>query len=76
MFAGSLRPDIDLRNMSLPFKGMQNYTPATEIDASINSHPPMAWKIFIVEIPRPDYTGLLIYIIQILLFTHNHVCRT
>ncbi|XP_050299416.1 protein suppressor of sable isoform X3 [Anthonomus grandis grandis] len=52
------RPDIDLRNMSLPFKGMQNYTPATEIDASINSHPPMVWKVNEVEIPRPDYTGL------------------
>lgn len=37
---------------------MQNYTPATEIDASVNSHPPMSWKVFIVEIPRPDYTGL------------------
>lgn len=43
--------------MSLTFKGMQNYTPATEIDASINSHPAMTWKVFIVEIPRPDYTG-------------------
>ncbi|XP_066144559.1 protein suppressor of sable isoform X1 [Euwallacea fornicatus] len=54
----NLRPDIDLRNMSLPFKGMQNYTPATEIDASVNSHPPMTWRVFTVEIPRPDYTGL------------------
>ncbi|XP_019766798.1 protein suppressor of sable isoform X3 [Dendroctonus ponderosae] len=54
----SSRPDIDLRNMSLTFKGMQNYTPATEIDASINSHPAMVWKVFVVEIPRPDYTGL------------------
>ncbi|CAH1134797.1 unnamed protein product [Ceutorhynchus assimilis] len=50
--------DTDLRNMPLPFKGMQNYTPATEIDGSINSHPPMVWKLVIVEVPRPDYSGL------------------
>lgn len=35
--------DIDLR---LPFKPvMANYIPATEIDASITSHPPMAYKV-------------------------------
>ncbi|KAJ8963553.1 hypothetical protein NQ314_005558 [Rhamnusium bicolor] len=32
--------------------------PATEIDASMNSHLPMVWKVSIVEIPHPDYTGL------------------
>ncbi|XP_023012917.2 suppressor of sable isoform X2 [Leptinotarsa decemlineata] len=53
-----MRSDVDLRNLQLPFKGMQNYTPASEIDASINSHPPMAWKVTLVEIPRPDYNGL------------------
>jgi hypothetical protein len=52
------RPDVDLRNLHLPFKGMLNYTPAKEIDASVNSHPPMTWKVEIVDIPRPDYTGL------------------
>ncbi|XP_044261091.1 protein suppressor of sable [Tribolium madens] len=52
------RPDVDLRNLHLPFKGMLNYTPAKEIDASVNSHPPMIWKVEIVDIPRPDYTGL------------------
>ncbi|XP_060532651.1 protein suppressor of sable isoform X2 [Cylas formicarius] len=57
-FKSALRPDIDLRNLALPFKGMENYTPATEIDASINSHLPIQWKLAIVEIPRPDYTGL------------------
>ncbi|XP_030754441.1 protein suppressor of sable isoform X2 [Sitophilus oryzae] len=57
-FKASLRPDIDLRNLALPFKGMQNYTPATEVDASINSHLPMIWKVHVVDIPRPDYTGL------------------
>lgn len=52
------RPDVDLRSLHLPFKGMQNYTPAKEIDASVNSHPPIVWKVKIVDIPRPDYTGL------------------
>ncbi|CAH0549008.1 unnamed protein product [Brassicogethes aeneus] len=52
------RSDVDLRNMPLPFKAMENYTPATEIDASVNSHPVIIWKVGIVEIPRPDYTGL------------------
>lgn len=52
------RPDIDLRQLNLPFKAMQNYTPASEIDASINSHGPISWKVHLVEIPRPDYTGL------------------
>lgn len=52
------RPDIDLRQLSIPFKGIQNYTPASEIDASYNSHPPITWKVHIVDIPRPDYSGL------------------
>lgn len=50
--------DIDLRQLGLPFKPMQNYTPATEIDASINTHEPITWKIHPVEIPSPDYSGL------------------
>lgn len=57
-FRSSMRSDVDLRNLQLPFKGMQNYTPATEIDATINSHLPIPWKVVVVEIPRPDYTGL------------------
>lgn len=40
------RPDVDLRNLHLPFKGMLNYTPAKEIDASVNSHPPMVSVFF------------------------------
>ncbi|KAK5638502.1 hypothetical protein RI129_012797 [Pyrocoelia pectoralis] len=54
----SSRPDIDLRQLTLPFKAMQNYTPASEIDASINSHTPIVWRVHLVDIPRPDYTGL------------------
>ncbi|KAF5288696.1 hypothetical protein FQR65_LT11961 [Abscondita terminalis] len=52
------RPDIDLRQLGLPFKAMQNYTPASEIDASLNSHVPITWRVHLVDIPRPDYTGL------------------
>ena len=37
---------------------MQNYTPATEIDASLSSHLPITWQVQIIDIPRPDYTGL------------------
>lgn len=47
-----------MRQLALPFKAIQNYTPATEIDASVNSHPPISWVVYIVEIPKPDYTGL------------------
>ncbi|CAH1184639.1 unnamed protein product [Phyllotreta striolata] len=54
----NFKPDVDLRSLQLPFKGMQNYTPASEIDASVSSHPPIHWKLEIVDIPRPDYTGL------------------
>ncbi|GJQ80659.1 putative metal ion binding protein [Trypoxylus dichotomus] len=56
--SASGRPDVDLRQLSLPFKAMQNYTPATEIDASYNSHPPINWVVHIIDIPKPDYTGL------------------
>lgn len=49
---------MDLRQLGLPFKGMQNYTPASEIDASIASHSPLNYKVHVCDIPRPDYTGL------------------
>lgn len=52
------RQDVDLRQLGLPFKAIQNYTPASEIDASIGSHTPMPYKVHVVDIPRPDYTGL------------------
>ncbi|GAB0091167.1 hypothetical protein DMENIID0001_059790 [Sergentomyia squamirostris] len=52
---GSSR-DIDLR---LPFKPlMTNYVPATEIDASLASHPPMVYKVVEIDIPPPDYREL------------------
>ncbi|XP_055676798.1 protein suppressor of sable isoform X2 [Lutzomyia longipalpis] len=45
--------DVDLR---LPFKPlMTNYVPATEIDASLASHPPFPYKVVECDIPPPDY---------------------
>ncbi|XP_047029848.1 protein suppressor of sable isoform X2 [Helicoverpa zea] len=49
--------DIDFR-LGLPFKPLPNYTPASEINASINSHPPMTYKVVLIDIPRPDYTDI------------------
>ncbi|XP_015434838.1 PREDICTED: uncharacterized protein LOC107190538 [Dufourea novaeangliae] len=55
----STKSDVDLRQMlSLPFKPAPSHVPCTEIDASISSHPPMMYKVYVVDIPRPDYTGL------------------
>ncbi|XP_017753904.1 PREDICTED: uncharacterized protein LOC108546365 isoform X2 [Eufriesea mexicana] len=55
----STKSDVDLRQMlSLPFKPAPSHVPCTEIDASISSHPPMTYKVYVVDIPRPDYTGL------------------
>lgn len=48
--------DIDLR---LPFKPiMTNYIPATEIDASITSHSPIVYKVYEVDIPKPNYKDI------------------
>lgn len=49
--------DIDFR-LGLPFKAIPNYTPASEINASINSHPPITYKVVQIYIPRPDYTDI------------------
>ncbi|KAJ0176605.1 hypothetical protein K1T71_007784 [Dendrolimus kikuchii] len=49
--------DIDFR-LGLPFKPIPNYTPASEIDGSINSHPPISYKLVPIHIPRPDYTDI------------------
>jgi hypothetical protein len=51
--------DVDLRGMlGLPFKPVPMHTPATEIDASLTSHPPIPYKVVPITIPRPDYSGL------------------
>ncbi|KPI94381.1 hypothetical protein RR46_04449 [Papilio xuthus] len=49
--------DIDFR-LGLPFKAIPNYTPASEINGSINSHPPITYKLVPIDIPRPDYTDI------------------
>ncbi|CAG5046069.1 unnamed protein product [Parnassius apollo] len=49
--------DIDFR-LGLPFKPIPNYTPASEINGSINSHPPITYKLIPIDIPRPDYTDI------------------
>ncbi|XP_063536443.1 protein suppressor of sable isoform X1 [Cydia strobilella] len=49
--------DIDFR-LGLPFKAIPNYTPASEIDGSINSHPHITYKLVPIDIPRPDYTDI------------------
>ncbi|XP_070519803.1 protein suppressor of sable-like isoform X3 [Cardiocondyla obscurior] len=54
-----VKSDVDLRQiLSLPFKPAPSHIPCTEIDASIASHPPMPYKVYVVDLPRPDYTGL------------------
>ncbi|XP_023718514.1 uncharacterized protein LOC111870443 isoform X4 [Cryptotermes secundus] len=51
--------DVDLRGMlGLPFKPVPMHTPATEIDASLTSHPPIPYKVVSITVPRPDYSGL------------------
>ncbi|GLH07965.1 Uncharacterized protein GBIM_13330 [Gryllus bimaculatus] len=50
--------DVDLRMLELPFKPVPMHTPATEIEASLTSHPPIPYKVVVVTIPRPDYTSL------------------
>ena len=53
------KTDVDLRQMlTLPFKPVPSHVPCTEIDGSIASHPPISYKVCVVDIPRPDYTGL------------------
>ncbi|XP_063229493.1 protein suppressor of sable isoform X2 [Bacillus rossius redtenbacheri] len=56
-----LSSDVDLRKvLGLPFKPVPMHMPATEIDASLTSHPPIPYKVTTVTIPRPDYSKLKI----------------
>uniref|UniRef100_A0A1Q3EZ80 C3H1-type domain-containing protein n=1 Tax=Culex tarsalis TaxID=7177 RepID=A0A1Q3EZ80_CULTA len=53
---GASSSDVDLR---LPFKPiMTNYIPATEIDGSVTSHAPIAYKVHEVDIPKPNYKDI------------------
>lgn len=41
--------DVDLRQMlGLPFKPVPSHVPCTEIEASISSHPPIPFKVFLM----------------------------
>lgn len=53
---GASSSDVDLR---LPFKPiMTNYIPATEIDGSVTSHAPIVYKVYEVDIPKPNYKDI------------------
>ncbi|PSN38434.1 hypothetical protein C0J52_12730 [Blattella germanica] len=45
-------------SLGLPFKPVPMHKPATEIDASLTSHPPIQYKVVAVTIPWPDYSRL------------------
>ncbi|KAH0560285.1 hypothetical protein KQX54_003216 [Cotesia glomerata] len=58
-FIDSQGSDTDLRQiLSLPFKPAPSHVPCTEIEASIASHAPVTYKVYVVDIPRPNYCGL------------------
>uniref|UniRef100_A0A182N283 C3H1-type domain-containing protein n=1 Tax=Anopheles dirus TaxID=7168 RepID=A0A182N283_9DIPT len=45
--------------LGFPFKSiMANYVPATEIDGSIGSHVPIMYKVYVVDVPRPNFGPL------------------
>ncbi|KAJ9601643.1 hypothetical protein L9F63_000176, partial [Diploptera punctata] len=51
--------NIDMKGaLGLPFKPVPMHKPATEIDASLTSHPPIQYKVIPVSIPWPDYSRL------------------
>ncbi|KAK6617463.1 hypothetical protein RUM43_014472 [Polyplax serrata] len=50
--------DFDMRKFGLPFKPVPVHSAATEIDASLNSHPPINYKVETILIPRPDFSSI------------------
>lgn len=50
--------DFDMRKFGLPFKPVPVHSAATEIDASLNSHPPINYKVEAILIPRPDFSSI------------------
>lgn len=57
---GQAGKDFDMRKFELPFKPVPVHTAATEIDASLNSHPPISYKLDSIDIPVPDFSALKI----------------
>ena len=52
---GSMDFDKDVTDLPLPFKPV-DFKPCVEIDASVNSHPPMEWVVVHVTVERLDYS--------------------
>lgn len=57
---GTYGKDFDMRKFGLPFKPVPVHTAATEIDASLASHPPISYKLDSIDIPAPDFSALKI----------------
>ncbi|XP_018902005.2 uncharacterized protein su(sable) isoform X3 [Bemisia tabaci] len=55
--AASISGDVDLRH--LPFKPAPVHQAATEIDASISSHPPIPYRLIPINVPKIDYSNIL-----------------
>ncbi|RZF46145.1 hypothetical protein LSTR_LSTR013103 [Laodelphax striatellus] len=52
-------PEDDSVNLAgLPFKPAPVHTAATEIDASINSHPPIVYRLRPIQPSKPDYSTM------------------
>ncbi|XP_026478948.1 protein suppressor of sable-like isoform X2 [Ctenocephalides felis] len=57
-----INKDVDLRltsSLEMPFKPVTQYTPASEIDGSITSHPPIIYKVYEIEVSAPDYSNII-----------------
>ena len=52
---GPMDFDKDVSDLPLPFKPV-DFKPCVEIDASVNSHPPMEWVVVHVTVERLDYS--------------------
>ncbi|XP_052127034.1 zinc finger CCCH domain-containing protein 4 isoform X3 [Frankliniella occidentalis] len=59
-YAAASQSDLDLRRMQmmLPFKPAPVHTPATEINASLASYTPGAYRVVEIDIPKPDLSSL------------------
>lgn len=49
-----------LNKLGLPFKPVPQHSAATEIEASLASHPPIDYKVHPIYVPPPDFSTLKI----------------
>jgi hypothetical protein len=55
--------DFDLREtVGMPFRPTSLHKPEAEINASLNSHAPLLYKLIPITVPPPDYFGLRAFI--------------